>query len=543
MNLHTIHSSTTTISSAAVIVSSSSSSLSPPGQQPSETDRYGLERNIHNSTTKRGDGPKSQRRTTGVHRIRWLTILPFLLVIVIYSMCQSIHDTNVYTNNKSGIHTSRSTTTKSSLSLVSNEISPSFGGMGSLRNISSTLMLPTTVKDVAASLDRGIVNQRNSNSSNNNDHNNTVRLSVVWSLRNDNYRNQTRRYHIAGCVMLAQLSEFATFDRQAELLLVDWNPVAGQPRVDEILKDCDRKSTNPYVHLRTVVVPSNITQSKAVNPRQRKFLQYHSKNVGIRRADGDWILVQNVDDIHPLSLIRVLMEGHLNPNYFYRTSLSMIDFRESSQGFVHRNPNRTISLSNTSSVEDITDWLASSPEAINSMLDSRLSRSYDGFCDSIFDETNSGKYFKSKISNTKQVQQMYTAAAGDFTLATKQAWYDIGGYPEVDVGMSGVDGWILSHFYYKGYRQTLIPKPCGQVFHIDHDGHDSGIPTRTMQLEVFANCLMSKGHKGNPTNRFKDSGCIPPKRETDIEFNQVWETWPDNPYWGCMNHTLLEYKS
>ena len=82
--------------------------------------------------------------------------------------------------------------------------------------------------------------------------------------------------------MLAQC-----YDLHMEHVIVDWNPDPTMKSFEEVM------GCHTYDHVRIVTVNGSLHDAVARRPentqaRTPKMLEYHSKNVGIRRARGEY---------------------------------------------------------------------------------------------------------------------------------------------------------------------------------------------------------------------------------------------------------------
>lgn len=72
-----------------------------------------------------------------------------------------------------------------------------------------------------------------------------------------------------------------------EVIFVEWNPLPDRPLLSPAL-------TRDYANVRAYVVPREIHDQIATNPRM-PVMEYFAKNVGIRRAQSDYICATNSD--------------------------------------------------------------------------------------------------------------------------------------------------------------------------------------------------------------------------------------------------------
>src|SRR5437899_1023283 len=99
----------------------------------------------------------------------------------------------------------------------------------------------------------------------------------------------------------------------AEVVVVEWNPPSGKPRVSEL---CRIPPDAPFL-VRFIEVPPEIHKTfrhAAVLP----LFQMIAKNVGIRRARGRFILSTNIDVIFSDELVAHLASRPLQSGHLYR---------------------------------------------------------------------------------------------------------------------------------------------------------------------------------------------------------------------------------
>lgn len=72
-----------------------------------------------------------------------------------------------------------------------------------------------------------------------------------------------------------------------EVIFIEWNPLSDRPLLSHAL-------TRDYGNVRAYVVPPEMHEEICTNPRM-KVLEYFAKNVGIRRAESDYICATNAD--------------------------------------------------------------------------------------------------------------------------------------------------------------------------------------------------------------------------------------------------------
>ena len=106
-------------------------------------------------------------------------------------------------------------------------------------------------------------------------------ISIVIVGRNDNYGGDfedrllaTARYN---------LDELEKRGIEVELIFVEWNPLADRPLLSE-------RIAATFSRARCIVVDAAVHRLISQN-RYIKVFEYHAKNVGAKRAKGDWLLL------------------------------------------------------------------------------------------------------------------------------------------------------------------------------------------------------------------------------------------------------------
>jgi len=131
-------------------------------------------------------------------------------------------------------------------------------------------------------------------------------LSIVVASRNDNHGGDlTGRTQMCFDSLSRQLKRFGV---DAEVIVVDWNPPAGNPPLSEVVT-CDNS--------RFITVPSDI-HNRYGQARNFPLFQMIAKNAGIRRARGEFILATNVDILFSDELMEELAKKNLQKGMIYR---------------------------------------------------------------------------------------------------------------------------------------------------------------------------------------------------------------------------------
>jgi hypothetical protein len=137
-------------------------------------------------------------------------------------------------------------------------------------------------------------------------------LSIVVTARNDDHGgNLLGRMQTFVNALLAQAKRHAV---PLELVVVDWNPPPDKPPLFEALRWPDDPGP---VEIRCIEVPPALHHTFA-HGAALPLYQMIAKNVGIRRARGQFILATNIDVIFSHELFAFFAQRRLEPGCMYR---------------------------------------------------------------------------------------------------------------------------------------------------------------------------------------------------------------------------------
>jgi hypothetical protein len=105
-----------------------------------------------------------------------------------------------------------------------------------------------------------------------------------------------------------------------EVIFVEWNPPAGRPFLSTSLAE-------RFPFFRGYVVAPEIHASINEN-RRVPLLEFHAKNVGIRRSKTDWIIATNADAAFGLDTVRTILHTPLAEDVVWTTQRIDIPWRE-----------------------------------------------------------------------------------------------------------------------------------------------------------------------------------------------------------------------
>jgi hypothetical protein len=137
-------------------------------------------------------------------------------------------------------------------------------------------------------------------------------LSIVVTARNDGHGGGfLRRMQIFVTGVLEQAARHAL---HSELIIVEWNPPSDRPRLADVLQWPPRGGP---CNVRIIEVPSALHRWFAHSDKLGLF-QMIAKNVGIRRARGQFVLCTNIDLLFSEEIMRFFTARSFRPRSLYR---------------------------------------------------------------------------------------------------------------------------------------------------------------------------------------------------------------------------------
>jgi len=219
-------------------------------------------------------------------------------------------------------------------------------------------------------------------------------ISIVVVGRNDNYGGDFSKR------LETTIDWNYNHVPNAELIYVEWNPLPDKPSDTEWI-------SKRYPNSRCFIVPNEIHKLYCENPKL-PLMEYFAKNLGIREAGNDWVMLVNADVFLGFNVLHNLK--HLNEKYVYGTHYHNILWN-------------------------------------GEPLENRH----------IEDKTLTTIYFSAS--------QKLDAVVGNFIMAHKYMWNKARGYDEnLKNVRSGVDSNGLLQLFYHG----AVPMALGDHYHLDH---------------------------------------------------------------------------
>lgn len=242
-------------------------------------------------------------------------------------------------------------------------------------------------------------------------------LSIVTYSRNDDYYQGeiSKQMQMALNSLIDQVKRFKL---RAELIIVDWSPPADRPLLKDALSLPD--NLGPLTVRFIVVFP---TIHKKYGYSKKVKIPVAARNVGIRRADGEFILSTNFDILFSNELIHFLSSEGLKRDCFYRANKCDVDRKvlqcDSQEELIDFCKRNILQVHKKSGVPPLPGWPA-----------------------------------------------LHTSGV-DFIVLTKEYFHRLHGWPELNNFGIHCDALFCYMAYLAGLKEKILENPM-EVYHIDH---------------------------------------------------------------------------
>ena len=263
-------------------------------------------------------------------------------------------------------------------------------------------------------------------------------LSIVAAARNDDHGgNLLRRMQMFINGILTQSQQYRL---SVELVLVEWNPPQDRPRLAEALSFPER---HDYCTVRIIQVPAEV-HNRYKHANGLALYQMIAKNVGIRRAQGEFILATNIDILFSDELFAFFASGKMTRGKMYRVDRYDVNNKVLQQ-------------------HTVSDQLAFCRENII-----RINKR-NGTQNLI-----TGDYhmiYPPEGENVRRLRtkraHLHTNGCGDFQLLHRIHWFLLRGYPEFDMHSFHLDSLFSFMAHYGGANEEVLNYPMC-IYHIEH---------------------------------------------------------------------------
>jgi hypothetical protein len=310
-------------------------------------------------------------------------------------------------------------------------------------------------------------------------------LTVVVAARNDNYGGDFLTRMQLFVSTLAGLCDRHHLD--AELVVVEWNPPPDRPP----LRDAIEWPRNG-LKVRIVTVPGDY-HHRLPNSEKMPLFEWIGKNVGVRRASGEFVLVTNPDIIFSRELIAHLAQRNLPFDCYEKVDRYDVGKRvpqdlpvDKMLRFCRRN---VVQICLAKEVIDprfrararaffsrlrsvTTRMVAFALHPDRPKLVRWVRRTAKGW--RATEDAGRGLVIYEAPQSSPPV--LHLAAPGDFLLMGRQQWHELRGFPELTTH-SQVDLYMVLLAWAAGLKQLVLPY---RIYHQEHDRSEHGLRPMTV---------------------------------------------------------------
>lgn len=275
----------------------------------------------------------------------------------------------------------------------------------------------------------------------------TTKVSFVVTSRNDGSTGEElRRLQIFVSSLIEQCERFRL---EAELVLVEWNPPADTLPLAKAITWPKPSAACP---VRIIRVPKEL-HDRFKNSDAIPLFQMIAKNVGIRRARGQFVLATNVDILFSNELMQFLASGKMSADRMYR--IDRYDARAEI-------PDRL-------TADERLAWCRDNMLRVYRYLETVDVKN------GVIPPPKPGLPILKRIKNWLRGHQypLHTNACGDFTMLSAEYWEKVAGHPEFPLRAMKLDGLLCYAAHYAGARENVLKDPM-RIYHLEHPARSDG---------------------------------------------------------------------
>jgi hypothetical protein len=286
-------------------------------------------------------------------------------------------------------------------------------------------------------------------------------MTFVVAARNDTYGgNFVGRMQIFINTLVALWNKY---NLDAELIVVEWNPPEHRPRLGQAI--AWPKLRMPGM-IQIVEVPERF-HNRLPNSDRMPIFEYIAKNVGIRRATGQYVLATNPDIVFTDRIMQHFAARTFREDSFYRVDRYDVlkeiplDLPVGKQlELCARHAFRVHRMEGSFPLRRSARLRNYAAQNLPRLMPHRLIRGA---------LRRAGRLLISDPPNgaepTPTAPAVHTNASGDFLLMSAKRWRALRGYPELGTH-SHIDSYMVYLAATAGLRQTILPYP---IYHQEHD--------------------------------------------------------------------------
>jgi hypothetical protein len=239
---------------------------------------------------------------------------------------------------------------------------------------------------------------------------------------------------------------------RAEVILVEWCPLASEPPLAEILGEPSSRGSLP---VRVIRVPWETAASRFEQADEMILWTFAAKNIGVRRARSAFVLATNADVLFTPALFRAIGKRGLDQRSFYRANRYDVDGVP-----LDASPRAQLARCKHSVVR--VNLLGGSLRFEQPTAGRALATAVRSYVS----QQRAAQPTSPESRARRPTEWIHTNAAGDFFLAHRTIWEELRGYPEF--GSAGqLDGYICVMAASAGLEQVVFDGRR-RLYHLEH---------------------------------------------------------------------------
>jgi hypothetical protein len=257
----------------------------------------------------------------------------------------------------------------------------------------------------------------------------------------------------------------------AQIVLVEWNPPDDRDR----FADAIEWSKADHLSTKIIEVPAEVHRSLK-NADEMPLFEYIGKNVGIRRADGDFVVATNPDIVFNDALIDRFAERDLSSDAFYRINRFDVEGKiplsaniDDRLQFCVENAFRVSTFVGKQPISILDCFKRAATYAPRHPQKFAFERrDWSSRCVvQLIKRLGTDIPSNSEIRNPTELDHIHGSASGDFLLMAADRWHEMGGYPELNTSLR-IDYYGCVMAAAMGLKQIVLRDPY-RIYHQEHD--------------------------------------------------------------------------
>jgi hypothetical protein len=306
-------------------------------------------------------------------------------------------------------------------------------------------------------------------------------FSFVSTSRNDDHGGDVLRRTQSYVNRLAE--QAARHRIRCELVLVEWNPPGARAPLADVL---DWPEGTPWFSARVITV-SRETHRSLRHSIPLQMFQMIAKNVGIRRAAGDYVIATNIDIVFSDELFEFLKTADLEDDVLYRSDRwdipNALQLEPSLDTLLARARQEAIRKNlrdGTHVRQQDGEFRNTSPARLDDYFVYPVRNQIDRLLNQHLEDVEALRKdliwlrdeFIEQQRRFASAPLLHTNGCGDFTMLSRHGWGRLRGYPEWHLFSWAIDSVLIYQAHYNGLRIEELPADAVH-YHIEHD-HGSG---------------------------------------------------------------------